>query len=129
MKKILLLLSLAIGLAANAMAQGTEVLDERRVSDGIRQIGNANFNYFTNEGWSSTWNTLNSWYADVLVNNQEAKSYIMHALNERAVYDRFNELNFKKQNHQIKYGDIDAFNRYIEAIIWAEIDKLYPPAP
>ncbi len=111
---------------ASAFAQD-DVLDERRVDEGIRQIENSNYNYFTNEGWETTWGNLSSWYTDVLVNNQEAKRYIKMAINSRAVYDMFNDLNYRKKERTIRYSDIDAFNKYIAEIIWREIDHLYPP--
>lgn len=111
-----------------AFAQQEDVLDEQRVNNGIQQIENSNYNYFTNEGWHTTWGTLNNWYVETLVNNQEAKNYIRQAINARAVYDRFNDLEYKKVNKTITYSDIDNFNRYVVDIIWKEIDRLYPPA-
>lgn len=114
-------------LVTMVQAQDVDYLDENRVYNGISQIENSNRNYFTNEGWFTTWNTLSGWYPDVLVNNQDAKYYIKRALNSRTVYERFDELNYRKQNKTIRYSDIDAFNRLVSDIIWREIDRLYPP--
>ena len=113
-------------IASMASAQ-EDYLDESRVYNGIGQIENSNRNYFNNEGWFTTWNNLSGWYPDVLLNNQEAKSYLKRALNSREVYRRFDELNYKKQNKTLSYNDIENFNRMIDDIIWREIDRMYPP--
>ena len=97
------------------------------MQNGIQQIENANYNYFSNAGWYSTWNTLSAWYADVILTNQEAKGYLQQALNSREVYQRFDELNYLKQNGSLRNGQIADFNDYIEKIIWREIDRMYPP--
>lgn len=125
MKKILMCLMLLVSVLANA--QEVDVLDEQRVDNGIRQIENSTYNYFTNKGWNTSWSSLNSWYADVLVNNPQAKDYIMQAINSRPVYDRFNDLNYRKQSGYLTDADIDNFNRFLVDVIWAEIDRLYPP--
>ena len=124
MRKVLAYLMLLVSFAAQAQ---NDYLDEQFVNNGIRQIQESNYNYFTNEGWDTSWGSLSSWYADVLVTNQEAKNYLKHSLNMRAVYDRFNELNYRKHQRTLRYSDIDAFNRYLANVIWAEIDRLYPP--
>ncbi|MBQ0030149.1 MAG: hypothetical protein MJZ24_07705 [Paludibacteraceae bacterium] len=118
---------LALFFSLSVSAQETDILDEGRVERGLQQISQANSNYFTNEGWSSTWMTLNAWYVDVLLNNQEAKAYLSQVINSKDVYDRFNDLNYKKQNKTIRYSEIDEFNSYLRKVIWAEIDRLYPP--
>ena len=109
MRKVLACLMLLVSFAAQAQ---NDYLDEQFVNNGIRQIQESNYNYFTNEGWDTSWGSLSSWYADVLVTNQEAKNYLKHSLNMRAVYDRFNELNYRKHQRTLRYSDIDAFNRY-----------------
>lgn len=124
MKKILACLMLLCSFVAHAQ---DDVLDEQRVDNGIRQIENSNYNYFTNEGWETTWGNLSSWYPDVLVNHPEAKRYIRDVINSRAVYDRFNDLNYRKKTKSIRYSDIDEFNRFVVEAIWREIDRLYPP--
>lgn len=127
MKRLLIFFFLLTAVAADAQQQQEDLLDERRVQNGIQQIENANYNYFSNAGWYSTWNTLSSWYADVILTNQEAKGYLQQALNSREVYQRFDELNYLKQNGSLRNGQIADFNDYIEKIIWREIDRMYPP--
>lgn len=127
MKRLLIFFFLLTAVAADAQQQQEDLLDERRVQNGIQQIENANYNYFSNAGWFSTWNTLSSWYADVILTNQEAKGYLQQALNSREVYQRFDELNYLKQNGSLRNGQIADFNDYIEKIIWREIDRMYPP--
>ena len=126
MKKIIFSIILCIG-AIVANAQDVDYLDENRVYNGIGQIENSNRNYFTNEGWYTTWNTLSAWYPDVLLNNQHAKNQLKRALNSRQIYQRFDDLNYKKQNKSLRFSDIDAFNKMVEDIIWREIDRMYPP--
>lgn len=127
MKRLLIFFFLLTAVAADAQQQQEDLLDERQVQNGIQQIENANYNYFSNAGWYSTWNTLSAWYADVILTNQEAKGYLQQALNSREVYQRFDELNYLKQNGSLRNGQIADFNDYIEKIIWREIDRMYPP--
>ena len=57
MKRLLIFFFLLTAVAADAQQQQEDLLDERRVQNGIQQIENANYNYFSNAGWYSTWNS------------------------------------------------------------------------